>query len=138
MITSTQFGINTPVPDSVLTVNGGGRFVGGLKVGKNLVFADNGGGGGVINDLNISLTDAVVYVDSLECLTKGANIAGPIVGQGNVILSNGDSGADAASFYLGDKGANGSWRIGLDGTGTNLLIQRRESGSWVTKSTIMP
>jgi len=37
-------------------------------------------------------------------------------------------------FYLGDKNTDGSWAF--DASGTGLLIKRRESGSWVTKSTI--
>lgn len=36
--------------------------------------------------------------------------------------------------YFGDSGTDGSWRIVR--SGNDLVIQRRESGSWVTKSTI--
>ena len=39
----------------------------------------------------------------------------------------------AAAFYLGDPNTNGSWRIVR--SGDNLVRQRRESGSWVTKGT---
>ena len=42
--------------------------------------------------------------------------------------------ASDEGFVLGDPDTNGSWRIVL--SGDDLVIQRRESGSWVTKSTI--
>jgi hypothetical protein len=41
---------------------------------------------------------------------------------------------NSAYFYLGDQSSDGSWRIGQDSG--NLIFQKRESGSWVTKSTI--
>jgi hypothetical protein len=37
-------------------------------------------------------------------------------------------------IYLGDSATNGSWRIVR--SGDDLTFDRRESGSWVTKSTI--
>lgn len=36
--------------------------------------------------------------------------------------------------YFGDSGTDGSWRIGR--SGNNLVHERRESGSWVTKMTV--
>lgn len=42
----------------------------------------------------------------------------------------------AGAFYLGDQTTDGSWRIII--SGSNLLIQRRESSAWVTKDTITP
>lgn len=39
-----------------------------------------------------------------------------------------------SQFNLGDPATDGSWRLSI--SGTDLLIQRRESGSWVTKQTI--
>ncbi len=42
-------------------------------------------------------------------------------------------GADDA-VYFGDKTTNDSWRITR--SGDDLLVQQREAGSWVTKSTI--
>ena len=38
------------------------------------------------------------------------------------------------AYYLGDTTTDGSWRFIR--SGTNLVIERRESASWVTKSTI--
>lgn len=39
-----------------------------------------------------------------------------------------------SQFNLGDPATDGSWRLSI--SGTDLLIQRRESASWVTKQTI--
>lgn len=39
-------------------------------------------------------------------------------------------------FYFGEPTADGTWRIVR--SGDNLVIERRESGSWVTKQTITP
>lgn len=38
------------------------------------------------------------------------------------------------AFYFGDAATNGSWRIVR--SGNNLVLERRESGAWVTKTTI--
>ena len=51
-----------------------------------------------------------------------------ITGAGEVTLPA------ANGFYFGDASTNGSWRIIRDGN--NIKFQRRESGSWVDKSTI--
>lgn len=48
-----------------------------------------------------------------------------------------DSGVEvqtAAAFYIGPRGTDGSWRIMQ--SGDNLIFQQRESGTYVTKSTI--
>ncbi len=39
-------------------------------------------------------------------------------------------------IYFGGKDTDGSWRQGRDGN--NFVTQRRESGVWVTKDTIIP
>ena len=39
-------------------------------------------------------------------------------------------------LYIGDKGTNGSWRIGI--SGTDLNSERRESGTWVPKAASTP
>lgn len=51
------------------------------------------------------------------------------------ILRNPEVALDGA-FYFGEKGTNGSWR--LIRSGDNLVVQRLEVGSWVTKSTFTP
>jgi hypothetical protein len=40
----------------------------------------------------------------------------------------------AGVLYFGDDSTNGSWRIVR--SGNDLVIQRREAGTWTTKSTI--
>lgn len=47
---------------------------------------------------------------------------------GSAIVQSGDA------YYLGAKSTDGSWRIIM--SGNDLVFQRRESGSWVTKQTI--
>ena len=51
-----------------------------------------------------------------------------LYGEGGAKLPSTDA------LYFGDKDTDGSWRIIR--SGNNLVFQRRESGSWVTKSTI--
>lgn len=45
-------------------------------------------------------------------------------------------GTTTSFFYWGPTGSDGSWRMGLDSG--SMVIQKRESGSWVTKSTLAP
>ena len=49
---------------------------------------------------------------------------------GNVNLT------DTGAVYLGDANTNNSWR--MIRSGNNLVFQRRETGSWVTKGTYTP
>jgi hypothetical protein len=54
---------------------------------------------------------------------------------GNLTVATAD--VDIASdkaFYLGSPGTDGTWRINR--SGNNLILERRESGSYVTKQTI--
>lgn len=44
--------------------------------------------------------------------------------------------ATDSGFYIGDKTTDGSWRFVT--SGADLVIQKRESGVWVTKQTITP
>jgi len=46
---------------------------------------------------------------------------------------NTDTGTSSSSFFLQSATTEGSWRISI--SGTELLIQRRESSAWVTKGT---
>lgn len=50
-------------------------------------------------------------------------------------LRNPEVALDGA-FYFGDRGTDGSWR--LIRSGNDLVVQRRESGTWTTKSTFTP
>lgn len=37
-------------------------------------------------------------------------------------------------IYLGSETVDGSWRIGIDSG--NMIMEKRESGSWITKSSV--
>lgn len=53
----------------------------------------------------------------------------------NAISATGDiQVASVSAYYLGDTATDGSWR--LVRSGNDLVIERRESAAWVTKSTI--
>ena len=52
----------------------------------------------------------------------------------DIVLSGKVQTASDAFFYIGDSGTDGSWRIGR--SGNNMVMERRESGNWVTKQTI--
>ena len=53
---------------------------------------------------------------------------------GGVTLVGDIVGAAASNIYLGPSGTDGSWRMVR--SGNDLVFQRRESGTWTTKSTI--
>jgi hypothetical protein len=102
---------------------------------------------GVTTD--IAQTNSAVITLVGSSITNGA-VSGTVVYGGNfvsaklgvggapgtsLIKSYGDVEAAAAgAMYFGDPATNDSWRIVR--SGNNLVIERRESGSWVTKSTI--
>ena len=44
--------------------------------------------------------------------------------------------SDSTAVYFGSPSVNGSWRIVRDGN--DLNIERRESGSWVSKDSTLP
>jgi hypothetical protein len=50
--------------------------------------------------------------------------------------SSGSGHTDEETLSLGDATADGSWQLTI--SGTDLLVQKRESGSWVTKGTFLP
>lgn len=58
-----------------------------------------------------------------------------VVGTGEMKVVGGSVELDAAeAIYLGDANTDGTWR--MIRSGNDLLMQRRESGAYVTKSTI--
>jgi hypothetical protein len=84
--------------------------------------------------LGFSSTDeAVTIQNSANNATGNCKI---LDGQGGYgFLWAQDYRAEAAgAYYFGADTSDGSWRITR--SGNNLVIQRRESGNWVTKSTI--
>ena len=74
--------------------------------------------------------------------TVGTNETGGITtlkaGEFQAKLRATPDGIDTPNFnglYLGDKDTDGSWRFAF--SGSDLVIQRREGGAWVTKDTIL-
>lgn len=55
------------------------------------------------------------------------------VRQKNPATGGGDSTSETK--YFGAEGVDGSWRITV--SGSNLLVERRESGVWVEKSAFL-
>jgi hypothetical protein len=49
---------------------------------------------------------------------------------------SGSGHTDEETLSLGDATTDGSWQLTI--SGTDLLVQKRESGSWVTKGTFLP
>jgi hypothetical protein len=67
-------------------------------------------------------------------LRSDGTAADAISSAGGVTLAGDIIASDTSNIYLGPSGTDGSWRMVR--SGNNLVFQRRESGSWVTKSTI--
>ena len=57
-------------------------------------------------------------------------------GDGSVTVTFPLSVSSGDYLYFGDSGTDGSWRIYV--SGANLIIEKRESGSWVEKGAYLP
>jgi len=78
-------------------------------------------------------TDANLFFLDAALDKIGIGVAAPtskLDVSGDVELSS------TGAVYFGDPSTNDSWRIVR--SGNNLVFERRESGSWVTKSTMTP
>ena len=64
----------------------------------------------------------------------GVGIGGDLNVAGDIKTASSVEVGAAAWTYYGDPDTNGSWRFGRDGD--NTVFQRREDGSWVTKTTV--
>lgn len=84
-----------------------GTFAVDLLTGKEFIFNFDVPTGGTISNINNNLS----ITGTLEVQNDSNNY-----------------------LYLGDKDTNGSWRLAV--SGTNLVIQRRITGAYVTCSTI--
>ena len=101
--------------DSGLIVNTDGIFIkdvstGGLEVDTSGISIKLDGTTLSLSVNGLRLTDPITLADS------------------DVVLSS------DKKIYLGATGTDGSWRMGRNSN--NLIFERRESGSWVTKSII--
>ncbi len=73
--------------------------------------------------------------------TGAVGATGPYWSRSGTVVTPATAGDDvkvdsASWYYFGDESTDGSWRIGR--SGNNLVMERRESSSWVTKDTITP
>lgn len=85
--------------------------------------------GGTRPNFRFSALEHIFRVDS----TAGAANTGTETFR---VQSTGVTVPSTLAFQLGDPTVDGSWRIIR--SGNNLVMERRESGAWVTKSTITP
>jgi len=78
-------------------------------------------------------SDTLDTVCDREATTNQIITAGGFTTTGTILASD-----EIASGYqyFGDKTTNGSWRVGINGTA--LVVERRESGSWVEKGAYTP
>lgn len=58
------------------------------------------------------------------------------VNKGKAVWSSASGGSSSSVFYLGDPTVDGTWRLFV--SGTDLLVQRLESGTWVEKGSFLP
>jgi len=98
------------------------------ETNSNTFYLHNGLG---VTDYNTGITHSLLYGtfnsdNTQQTLRINANTSN----YGDLILQ------DTKSFYFGDANTDGTWRIIR--VGNNLEFQRRESGTWVTKSTMIP
>lgn len=89
-------------------------------------------------DLLINRTETSLGTTPGAQLLLDAQVAGTskfsVSNAGVVTAASDFIGASTSCLYLGATGTDGSWRFCR--SSNDLVIQRRESGSWVTKSTI--
>jgi hypothetical protein len=116
----------------ILVGNGSNRPV-AVAVSGDITLANNGAvaiASGVIVNADVNASAAIA----------GSKVA-PDFGSQTVtttgdITTSGDLQVAANKTLRFGADANGVWRIAIAGGGGSLLIQKKESGSWVTKSSI--
>ncbi|MBL1136316.1 MAG: hypothetical protein HND46_13475, partial [Chloroflexi bacterium] len=69
-----------------------------------------------------------VYFAGAVTANSTLNVTGKVSTSADLQIGSG------YGYYIGDSATNGSWRF--IPSGANLVIQKREAGSWVTKDTI--
>jgi len=103
----------------------------------NVLEISNAGSGDSIS-LQGTGTHSINSVSAnLELITTTSGNITATTPNAEMQLINTDAVIDSdKAFYFGDSSTNGSWRIVR--SGNNLIMERRETGSWVTKQTITP
>jgi len=88
------------------------------------------------NTTSVTIGSATIFTGfNIATPSEVVEVGGNIKASGTITGTNHIAGS-ANYFYLGDPTTDGSWRIGR--SGNNLVSERRESGTWVTKQTITP
>lgn len=98
--------------------------------------------GSLTNSYGVTIDDATASLGTktnnvglnIGNIANGTNNWAIRTGTGRVQFGDSVDIPAAGAYLLGDSVTNGSWR--LTRSGNDLVIQRRESGSWVTKSTV--
>jgi len=91
----------------------------------------------VVNETDIDTAET--DIDALQvalAIVQAELSTGPLEVSGEIIGGASVEALSSGYFYLGAKTTDGSWRIGR--SGNNFVIERRESGNWVTKQTWTP
>jgi hypothetical protein len=105
-------------------------FIGNISVNAPVIFGINASEVARFTSGTIaSGSFGIKYTTAATTTTAAAlTCAGGIAAAGDMLVGS------AQAFYFGATATDGTWR--LTRSGNNLVIQRRESGSYVTKSTI--
>ena len=126
--------ISTKNPSEIVHVYGDAKFISinqllaSSYVTNHIVVLD----GGAVNTVSITNTrvPAEITEPNVVALDNGATLIGSNRVYGDVNMTA------TGAIYLGDPSTDGTWKIVRDGN--NLLFQRRESGSYATKTTTTP
>jgi hypothetical protein len=132
-----------------LTTTGTNNFLVGYRAGyslttgsSNIFLGTNTGYSCVSGTANVFLGANAGYSEtgSNKLYIENSNSVTPLIG-GDFSTDDVTVNADlhvrsTDAFYFGDETTDGTWRIVR--SGTNLVFELRESGSWVTKSTMTP
>ncbi len=106
-----------------------------LAAGNGIDLADAGAGGNLI----VSAKETEIDHDLLKNFVPNehidwTNTSATLNTTGDVKSTNQEV-ADTGAVYIGDRNTDGSWRITR--SGNDLVFQRRESGVWNTKLTVL-
>ena len=131
--------------DELLVLDGRGHngsvMISNAAASLGFLAAENWGvsANGSLIRMIITLDGTITQAIATDIRTLSGAPAMIINGDGNTPSSTLDIVGDVEigsenAYLMGDPTANGSWRITR--SGNNLVIQRRENGTWVTKQTI--
>jgi hypothetical protein len=107
-----------------------------LRVRQRVEIWDDNDGDNYL-DIRSGSSQAIKLTPNGDSWLNGGNVGIGTVNPSSTLDVEGDIEIGSGNaFYLGDPESEGSWRITRNGN--NLVFQRRESGSWVTKEKMTP